>query len=174
MSKLIERDGKRFIEVGPNDSFGSIAYEHTGQSSRWLELLKCNDVDGTKPIVSGILLTVPEAWVQEMTAPPQTDAIGEPAPAAALGDPPSFREEIKAQLKELFGAWFAKTDETFVNLSDKVALLEMKRDQDEKRIAEQGAQIITLEAKIAALTTAPTAPAPPQPPAMSPVAEAKG
>lgn len=170
MSKLIERDGKYLIEVGPNDSFGSIAYEHTGQSSRWLELLKCNDVDATRPIVSGILLRMPDQWAEERAAGKWAGApelASDPAPGAEVRYPNAepathdgsssayLREDLEALLKHLLGQWAEKADETILSLTDKVALLEMKRDQDEKRLAEQGGKIQALEARMAALQTAP-------------------
>lgn len=161
MSKLIERDGKYLIEVGPNDSFGSIAYEHTGQSSRWLELTKCNDVDVTRPIVSGILLKMPDSWAKDRAPsvePRIESANPEPNAPTSLS-----HHEIVAVIKEVVAPWTERADRTLGELQDQVNLLEMKRDQDEKRLAEQGAAIITLKAQLletiklttAAVTTAP-------------------
>jgi len=157
MSKLIERDGKYLIEVGPNDSFGSIAYEHTGQSSRWLDLLKCNDVDATRPIVSGILLKMPDTWAEERAdgkwggAPELTKAdptANTDAPPAQSGSAGMSREELESLFQGVLGPWAENADRVILELKEKVQLLEMKRDQDEKRLAEQGAKILTLETRV--------------------------
>jgi len=156
MSKLIERDGKYMIEVGPNDSFGSIAYEHTGDSSRWLELLKCNDVDATRPIVSGLLLRMPETWAEERARGEWSGAPEAVAPGVAAGEQrypnpePAAWDGSKVEdvVRDVLKEWAERVDPILEGLKDRIGILEMQRDQDEKRLAEQGAEIIRLRADV--------------------------
>lgn len=179
MSKLIERDGKLFVEVGPNDSLGSIAFEHAGRSDRWRELLRCNkDLDPNLPAIPGSTLELPESWSAEtlVLEPEIALPIATMAMAQALkpiaqsvaggGDSPHILEDV---VRKVLAEWASHADEVIEGLKDKVALLEMKRDQDEKRLAEQGGKLITLEAQLKELagkanTAPPTPPPAPVPP----------
>lgn len=146
MSKLIERDGKKFVEVGPNDSLGSIAFEHAGHSNRWRELLRCNQQqDPNGPAVPGTLLELPEAWTEVVPDLEPMTPESFAATVAGGGNSPHILEDV---VRKVLGEWAEHAEKVIEDLKDKIGLLEMKRDQDQQRLAEQGAKILTLESQV--------------------------
>lgn len=170
MSKLIERDGKLFVEVGPNDSLGSIAFEHAGRSDRWRELLRCNkDLDPNLPAIPGSTLELPESWADpgDRSAPQTIDDAEIPEPVGPSDE--VAKTDLEARVRSALTRIASHFAEEIAAIKDKVGILELQRDQDEKRLAEQGGKIIALEAQLKELAgkanTAPPTPSPaPVPP----------
>jgi hypothetical protein len=175
MPRIIEK-GK--VQVEGDDSFSSIAFHLCGEARRWPEFLKVNPNlrrEPMSPAQVGMVLEIPPDWpvqtADQLQLPPPrplvardlsgrasvTSPRAESAPAPAAGVTLEDFEKLGSIVREL-ATWITTADEQIGQLTDNLEILKGMRDADQQRLAEQGARIASLEAKLAA---SPTSPAPP-------------